>query len=859
MGLVICCGLRRLDDPAMTDGPPSEQRDDSEDRRSLRLVALAWLWLGVAIPGLFWLVGHPTTQSANVGLAVGVFVLMLAAELFPIDVELRRESHSFSFSNGPLLVGVLLLPPVLVVALRLCSSAIVLFGVLRQSPVKLAINVLAHLMEVVVAAAVLTAILPVDLLDTSAWALVFGAIVLSDLASAAVITTAISVAQGHWERGLISGTSFGAAAGLVDAAVAILIVTLFRLDRPELWLVLAMGAVIVLLTRAYSRVSARYRSMELLDRFTRAIGAAVLDGTAAERLLTEAADILHADAGWLVVKDSHDVRRIEAGENGPVACDMRPIDHAILARATVMAGLEATGGALFDELAEAGLDEVIFCEAGASETRTVVLVVADRSGSVRAFDEADAELLQTLAVHAGLALLNIDLVDRLRDEITTTEFQATHDALTGLPNRVLFKRRLEASLALGEAPAVMLIDLDRFKDVNDTLGHHNGDRLLAEIGKRLRQHLGAQHTVARLGGDEFAAFIGGVPDRDGVISSAFDLAAHLEQAVTIAGVEVDVGASIGVAFASEENRDADTLLRQADVAMYTAKADRSQVEEYAPTRDNYSPQRLSLVGRLRNAIDNGELTLHYQPQIDLARGAVIGAEALARWPQPGRDPIPPDEFIHIAEHTGLIRPLSRLVLDLAVAQAVRWHRQGRFLRVSLNLSPHNLIEPGIVAAVADTLNTHGLDPRHLMIELTETTVMANPERTMRVISELRELGTGLAIDDFGTGHSSLAYLTTLPATELKVDKSFVLSMATEPAARSVVRSIVDLGRSLDLDVIAEGVETESAAAALTKMGCALGQGYFYSRPLEPRAFERWQATYDSERDQRTNSPTSPVL
>ena len=514
---------------------------------------------------------------------------MLAAELFPIDVELRRESHSFSFSNGPLLVGVLLLPPVLVVALRLCSSAIVLFGVLRQSPVKLAINVLAHLMEVVVAAAVLTAILPVDLLDTSAWALVFGAIVLSDLASAAVITTAISVAQGHWERGLISGTRFGAAAGLVDAAVAILIVTLFRLDRPELWLVLAMGAVIVLLTRAYARVSARYRSMELLDRFTRAIGAAVLDGTAAERLLTEAADILHADAGWLVVKDSHDVRRIEAGENGPVACDMRPIDHAILASATVRAELEVAGGRFSDALTEAGLDEIIFCEAGASETRTVVLVVADRSGSVRAFDEGDADLLQTLAVHAGLALLNIDLVDRLRDEITTTEFQATHDALTGLPNRVLFKRRLEASLALGEAPAVMLIDLDRFKDVNDTLGHHNGDRLLAEIGERLRQHLGAQHTVARLGGDEFAAFIGGAPDRDVVIASAFDLAAHLEQSVTIAGVEVDVGASIGVAFASEENRDADTLLRQADVAMYTAKADRSQVEEYARRLATISP------------------------------------------------------------------------------------------------------------------------------------------------------------------------------------------------------------------------------------------------------------------------------
>ena len=296
----------------------------------------------------------------------------------------------------------------------------------------------------------------------------------------------------------------------------------------------------------------------------------------------------------------------------------------------------------FDELAAAGHLEIIYCPVSRDETRTVVLVVADRSGSVRPFDDEDVTLFETLASHAGLALLNVDLVNQLRDEITVTEHQATHDALTGLPNRTLFQARLESAIEGGERPAVLLIDLDRFKDVNDTLGHHNGDRLLREIARRLESRLGTERCVARLGGDEFAALLTGSPSRADALGLAFDLAATLERPVTVADVEVDVGASIGIAFESADGigTDTDTLLRQADVAMYTAKADRSVVEIYSADRDNYSPQRLSLVGRLRSAIDNGDLVLNYQPQVALATGEVVGVEALVRWPQPGRDPIP---------------------------------------------------------------------------------------------------------------------------------------------------------------------------------------------------------------------------
>ncbi len=547
--------------------------------------------------------------------------------------------------------------------------------------------------------------------------------------------------------------------------------------------------------------------------------------------------------------DASGTRRITAVDAVVAEAAAEPLDEMIARHGVAAARLETDDGPLGDALAAAGHLEIIYCPVSRDETRTVVLVVADRSGSVRPFDDEDVTLFETLASHAGLALLNVDLVNQLRDEITVTEHQATHDALTGLPNRTLFQARLESAIEGGEHPAVLLIDLDRFKDVNDTLGHHNGDRLLREIARRLESSLGTERCVARLGGDEFAALLTGSPSRADAISLAFDLAATLERPVTVADVEVDVGASIGIAFESADGigTDTDTLLRQADVAMYTAKADRSVVEIYSADRDNYSPQRLSLVGRLRSAIDNGDLVLNYQPQVELATGEVVGVEALVRWPQPGRGPIPPDEFIYIAEHTGLIRPLSRLVIDRAVIQAARWYHQGRRLRMSLNLSPHNLVEPDIVGVIADKLAAAELPPDRLMIELTESTVMANPKRTLGLLNELRELGIGVAIDDFGTGTSSLAYLTTLPANELKIDKSFVFAIGSDPTADSIVRSIIDLGRNLNLGIIAEGVETEQAAQTLIDMGCRFAQGYLYSRPLEVRAFEHWHANHDANR------------
>lgn len=831
----------------------AEERAEQLARRRVLLLTGA---LGVlAAPLSMWLASRPSNHSATV-LAV-LLVLFVAGEFFTVDIEFRRESHTFSFSSVPMVIGIFTVSPALVILVRVLASMIVLMLLKRQPVFKLVVNLTSHVIEVLVAASAVVLIQDHVLnsaeFGIESWVIAAFAVIVADFVGALVITGAISAFQGEWEPSLLGGVWMGMVVASIDVTIAILVITLYEADnRPAAALVLGVGAFVVVVSRAYAQVSSRYHGLELLDRFTRALGEAVYEGSVVSRLLREAGEILHADQAWLVVRDAEGLRRVQLVDDELTVLDPTPLDAAVLERVTDAAVLTDVTQEAFPELALAGYEEMIAVRLAAREGEELALVVTDRSGAVRPFDEKDSQLFETLAVHAGLALQNTGLVSQLRTEVEITEHLATHDVLTELPNRTLFHQQLQATLHDPERAAevaVLLIDLDRFKDVNDTLGHHNGDRLLAEVGQRLRASLDANDLIARLGGDEFAVLLRGSATAPAAVAVGERLVRELQAPFDLADVEVDVGASIGVAMSSETITDAATLLRQADVAMYTAKEDHTDVEVYSPDRDHYSPKRLALVGRLRAAIERGDLALMYQPQVDLDTLRVRGVEALVRWPQPGRSPIPPDEFIYVAEHTGLIRPLTRLVLQDAIAQAARWHAAGRNLRVSVNLSPHNMIERGLPGEIADMLAAAELPPEMLMIELTETTVMSNPGRTVEIMNTLREIGVSIAIDDFGTGHSSLAYLTGLPATELKIDKSFVFAMGTDPAADTVVKAIVDLGRNLGLEVVAEGVETEVAAAALRDMRCAVAQGYLYSRPVEPRAFEHWLANYDALLDE----------
>ena len=431
----------------------------------------------------------------------------------------------------------------------------------------------------------------------------------------------------------------------------------------------------------------------------------------------------------------------------------------------------------------------------------------------------------------------------LRQQAAEKEHQALHDPLTGLPNRTLFADRIrQATLAARRKElevAVLLMDLDRFKEINDTLGHHCGDLLLKELGERIERSLRASDTVARLGGDEFGILLPDVHDRVAIDDVVSRFRKAIEQPFTLQGLPLAIEASIGVAVFPEHGDDVDTLLQKADVAMYVAKEANCAYQVYEPDHDDYNPARLTLVGELRRAIDERELVVYYQPKADLRDGSVSSVEALIRWQHPTRGLIPPDEFIPLAQHTGLIGPLTLYVLREAMRQCRIWQQQGIRLSIAVNLAMRNILDQNFPGEVAELLESCRVEPGSLELEITESTIMADPFRAMAVLKELSAMGMRLAIDDFGTGYSSLAYLKRLPVDEVKIDKSFVLNMTKDKSDAAIVQSTIDLARNLGLEVVAEGAESEEIWQKLISLGCHSAQGFYLSRPLSATALSRW--------------------
>ena len=425
-----------------------------------------------------------------------------------------------------------------------------------------------------------------------------------------------------------------------------------------------------------------------------------------------------------------------------------------------------------------------------------------------------------------------------------SEHQALHDVLTGLPNRALFRDRVDRALSAahreGGRPVVMLLDLDRFKEINDSLGHHHGDELLRQIGPRIAGVLRSSDTVARLGGDEFAVLLPIAPDAEAGAEVGDKILRALSEPFYVEGVELAIEASLGIAAFPEHGECVDTLIQRADVAMYAAKGSRSGHELYVSERDD-RPDPLALVGDLRRAMDDGELSVVYQPKVDLLTGAVEGVEALVRWEHPSRGLVLPASFVGHAEHTGLIRPLTMHVLEAALVQVGDWRRAGLELKVAVNLSVRNLLDRGLPDDVAELLRKWDVPATALELELTESTIMADPARARSILEALHDLGVGLSIDDFGTGWSSLGNLRQLPVDEIKIDRSFVTGMTRAGNDATIVQSTIDLGRNLGLRVVAEGVEDEDVRSQLAALGCDLGQGYLFSRPMAGDDVAAWAA------------------
>ena len=455
----------------------------------------------------------------------------------------------------------------------------------------------------------------------------------------------------------------------------------------------------------------------------------------------------------------------------------------------------------------------------------------------------------------------------LRRQVEENEHLAMHDTLTGLPNRNLFKDRLDQALSRstrsGHHTGLLFLDLDRFKEVNDALGHRQGDELIKLIAHRLVSAVRDADSVARLGGDEFAIIVPDVSNSSTLVVVAERFTELLREPFEINDITVNVEASIGVALYPDHGEDADTLMQHADIAMYAAKDGGLDYAFYSAESDSNSPVKLALAGELRRALDNDdELVMYYHPLVDLHTGDVTGVEALIRWNHPTRGFVYPDDFIPLAEQSGLIRPLTLKALDLSLAQCRRWHDQGLDLRVAVNLSARNLREPDLPDRVAALLRRHGVPASHLELEVTESGLLSDPDYANTLLCRLSALGIHLALDDFGTGYSSLSYLKNLPVNQLKIDRSFVNNMSEDATDAMIVRSVIDLAHNLGLNVTAEGVETLTQLDHLANLSCDTIQGYHLTKPLPADEIASWVNGYNDQASRssagRSRSVRNPV-
>jgi diguanylate cyclase (GGDEF)-like protein len=825
-----------------------------------RTATLALLLVTVSAIGLvqFRLVS-PTTSDPILTWWM-IALVAVVAELMAFDVEFRREVYTFTFSEVALVLGLLLADPLHLLAGRLLGEAVYLVVRQRQRPEKLLLNLAAFLCETMVLLGVhrllggSTAIA-----RPSTWLMVLVAIAAADLAGFVIVYTVV-----RWHGAPItlgSILSIGMLTIPVNTSFALVIGILLS-ERPWATLLLAgVGAFLVLAYRSYASLRQRFDSLSLLYEFTRLVSGAQRPDAILEAMLTQAKDLLRAERAELWLHDDNDTLwRIRVSDDGHTGGLLGANDSLLIRpwfeahpEACAIEVVTATGMAaqLISVLEAKNCIVAPITESGAIVGLVAVL---DRLGDQPRFEDSERTMFATLAHHASVALENGRLIDRLHHEASEREHEATHDSLTGLPNRVLFAQRLRNALVeVDDEPvhaAVGLMDLDGFKEINDTLGHQVGDVVLAEVGRRLRMVVDPGVHVARLGGDEFALLLVGASDRIFVEAAGRRIREEVARPLLIDGMRINVTASLGFALAPEDASDGSTLLQRADIAMYRAKAGLGNgVAFYESTSDENSPRRLQLVSGLRSAISDGQLFLVYQPKADLVSGEVLGFEALVRWRHPELGLLMPDEFIPLAERAGSITELTQFVLRTAFAQAGVWRNLGRDWSVAVNISTRNLLDDDFVASVADLLITTSCNPDLVTFEITETSVMTDTKRTIDVMRGLAQIGIRLSVDDFGTGYSSLMYLQQLPVEEIKIDKLFVSKMETDPNAEAIVRSVIDLARNLGLRVVGEGIEDRYLWERLGQLGCDIGQGYYLARPMPVNDIAPWVAAWEA-----ANSP-----
>jgi diguanylate cyclase (GGDEF)-like protein len=761
----------------------------------------------------------------------------------------RGNTYLFSLEDVPLLLGLVFLSPVIFVLTTIVAVAFVFLILRRQALYKVCFNAASGGLGVAFSVVVYREILGAHgAVSPWGWAAAVAGLTVNAISTTLMVLVMARLLGYATERR--TGPQLLVHAMLAAASMCLAIVV-FDAAWMNLWAtipVLLVATLLIAAYRGYTRLLLRFASLQRLYDFSRALGTAKLEPSSMSvEVLSQVCTVMRARRAQLVLAEPSGIpRRITLDDHGPSEVELVTLDESSFITQAMESGVASlhttsTPGrrSSYDPIAGRYVHALVAPLIN-ENTAIGAIVAVDRDEEFDGFDDDDRRLFEALVAHASANLERARLVEELRFEVDSKSHQATHDMLTGLPNRLLFLSRATSALNESGGVAIVLLDLDRFKDVNDTLGHAIGDRLLCEVSERLLRAVGDQASVARLGGDEFALVIPGVTEPERAVTIVNELNLELSRPIDLDGLTLAVTASAGIALAPEHGDDVALLLQRADIAMYLAKERRSTVEIYSVEHDRSMRRWLMLVGLLTHALQTKtELSVMYQPIADVRSRKIVQVEALARWNQPVHGAIPPDEFIAIAEQMGMISQISEFVLSEACTQLAGWRQAGIDIGLAINVSGRELSDGSLVERVARHLRAHDLPPDVLTLEVTETEVMSDLAQATLVLDELAGLGIRIGIDDYGTGYSSLAYLHRLPVQELKIDRSFVTNLPNEMSNRIIVRSSIAMAHSLGLSVVAEGAEDEVTCAMLADAGCDQIQGYYLSKPKGPAEFEQW--------------------
>ena len=813
---------------------------------------LVWVYVVAlaVLAGVAWLLlthgeqPHSTPQLPWWAVAAG----FAGAEVCVVHVRFRRSAHSFSLADVPFVFGLVFATGDAFVLGALIGTGFVWGVVRRLAPVKLAFNLAQLALAASVAAGVLQLVAGEGTaLEPTTWVGLYGATLSAGALTILLLGGAIAIAEGNLSlKTLTQMFATDALVTLINASIAIAAALIVATDARAVPVLLVPALTVFAVYRAYISERQRHERLEFLYDANRTLSRSPEVAEALEELLARSLEAFRADVAEVL---------LTAGDGAPLRTTHGPGDHRVT--------MEPADRAIADELAglvdaetpvisltppfgsphlrahmqARGIRHAMIAMLPGEERTIGTIMLANRVGLERSFGADDLRLLEALANNASVALQ----YDRLEQAVTKLRLlqdqlhhQAYHDPLTDLPNRTLFMERVRDELENGGSQlAVLFVDVDDFKTVNDSLGHAVGDALLVSVAERLQRCVRPGDTVARLGGDEFAVMIPDVeePLEDGRVV-ATRILREFELPVEAGAELVSVHLSVGIADSRQSGDDSDALIRNADVAMYQAKSKgKARFELFEPQMAAAILRRHDFKEELAKAIEREQMIVQYQPIVALDSGRIVAAEALVRWEHPARGLVPPAEFVPLAEETGLIVPLGRFVVREACRQARRWQDaepDGEPLRMHVNLSVAELRDPELVENVLAAVQDAGIDPSQLVIEITESQLLA--AASVDRFHELRQLGIKIALDDFGTGYSSLSYLHSLPLDTLKIAKPFVDGLTSGRRESSFVGMIVDLARTLELEVIAEGIETAEQLAALRELRAGLGQGYFLGRP-----------------------------